>query len=519
MLSERPITSESSAKPVLGGLSGTVVPKKGSAESERIRPELNIEKWPMLWRPSRSTKAAAVRTGEREFTQKDGTHIRARVEVGFSHLGVLTTEDQKTYYALVKQWELSGRSAQQTFFSIRRLARVLRKKWGTNVITAITGSLRRLRATPITWENAYFDGRRRTTLEEVNTLTILSELKIVRRKVDGRVTKEAGYFRFNDFTLGNLLIDHTKPVLFETILKFRSDLAQLLYTHLDLIMSDKHRYERRTRELFIDLGLQGTEYDRIYERKRALMMALRELQGVSLTTGVIASIAVERTQDKKDYKLSVLKEAQRTKQHKVHESAHVGWSVPQRATVELNTDEAALALVSRFHKLFHQAVPKYPSSKELTQAASLVALYGFDRAQSIVSFAHDAARATNYAPQTFGGILQYTARAIAAFDESRRRENAKRQEHAEAKDRSTYEALQGEIEKKHRVEAEARLTALPPDEFAALRAEVCADLRLRSLWLPQDESAAVFQRIVHRKMLAEFMRRNDKPDGPTPYLS
>jgi hypothetical protein len=283
-----------------------------------------------MWRPSRSPNAPAVRVLEREHKLKDGTRVRARVELGFTHLGELTTEDQRTYYALVKQWELSGRSPEQTFFSVRGLAQFLRKKWGTNVITAVTGSLRRLRTTPITWENAYFDGGRRETLEEIDTFSILSELKIVRKKVDGHVTKEAGYFRFNDFTLRNLINHHTKPVLFETILRFRSDIAQLLYTHLDLIMADKRAYERRVRELFEDLGLHGSEYQRVYERKRLLTNAIAELRGVPFTTGVITGIAIERTQDKKDYKLVVAKGAACSSRLKSERPAQVGEWQPAR---------------------------------------------------------------------------------------------------------------------------------------------------------------------------------------------
>src|ERR1039457_6102413 len=211
---------------------------KNTTPSDLIRPELNIEKWAGLWRPAHDATPAKVRVLEREYRGRGGVLQKAKVEIGFSHLGGLTTEDQKTYYALVKQWENAQRTPRQVFFSMRGLARILHKKWGTNVIDAITASLRRLRATPITWENAYFDAASRETLEQVDTLNILSELKIVRRKIDGRVTKEAGYFRFNDFTIKNLLINHTKPVLFEAILRFRTDLAQLLYTQLDLILAD-----------------------------------------------------------------------------------------------------------------------------------------------------------------------------------------------------------------------------------------------------------------------------------------
>src|ERR1017187_6032988 len=227
---------------------------KNKTSSDLIRTELNIEKWAGLWPPAHDATPAKVRILEREYGGRDGFLHKAKVEIGFSHLGGLTTEDQKTYYALVKQWENAERTPRQVFFSMRGLARILHKKWGTNVIDATTASLRRLRATPITWENAYFDAGSRETLEQVDTLNILSELKIVRRKEDGRVTKEAGYFRFNDFTLKNLLTNHTKPVLFETILDFRTDLAQLLYTHLDLIMADKRFFDRRTRDLCVDVG-------------------------------------------------------------------------------------------------------------------------------------------------------------------------------------------------------------------------------------------------------------------------
>ena len=348
---------------------------------DHIRPELNIEKWPGMWRPSRSKRVPLVRVLEREYGAYGGARVHASVEVGFTHLGELTTEDQKTYYALVKQWEASGEGAQQTFFSIRGLARFLHKQWGTNVITAITDSLRRLRATPITWQNAYFDTGSHETLEEINTFNVLSELKIVRRKVDGTVTKEAGYFRFNDLTLKNLLNHHTKPVLFETILRFRSDLAQLLYTHLDLIMADKRHYARRTRELFADLGLCGRDYVRLYERKRALAGAIAELRGVSLTTGVITAIGIEKTHDKTDYKLTVSKGSNLFKQAEIREPRPKRGMGSQEFPAPISTAAAeAEELVRYFHRLFHNLTQIYPQSKEISHATTLIAQHGVSTA-------------------------------------------------------------------------------------------------------------------------------------------
>lgn len=481
--------------------------KQGSQAPERIRPELNIEKWPAMWSPTHSPRSPIARTLNREHTIADGTRVRARVEVGFSHLGELTTDDQKTYYALVKQWEASGRSPQQTFFSIRGLARYLHKKWGTNVITAVTASLRRLRATPITWENAYVDGSHRRTLEQIDTFNILSELKIVRKKVDGHVTKEAGYYRFNDFSLNNLLNRHTKPVLLETILGFRSGLAQLLYSHLDLIMADKRHYERRTRELCEDLGLRGSEYQRVYERRRVFTKAITELRGVNLTTGMIADIGIETTQDGKDYKLTVSKSSHRSKLAEATERASVGGvPAPDLTTPSQSFSSQARELVRHFHRTFHNVIPAYEQSKEIAHATTLVAQHGFERAKYIIDYAHVAAAKTNYTPQTLGGILQYTSRAVGAYDEVLRKNEAATGEREQAKTRAGFEALQLELAEQRWKDAEERLAKLPPQEHDALRARVKDDL-LRSYWLNHDEASAVFQRVLHRQMVSELMRQ------------
>ena len=115
--------------------------------------------------------------------------------MGFTDEGNLTTEDQKTYYGLIKQWEDTGRTSAQAFDSIRGLSRILQKKWGTNVIDAITGSLRRLRTTPFTWTNSYHDGASGETVREIDMLNILSELKIVQTEHhgDGESAGEAAY--------------------------------------------------------------------------------------------------------------------------------------------------------------------------------------------------------------------------------------------------------------------------------------------------------------------------------------
>jgi hypothetical protein len=473
-----------------------------------VRSELNIEKWPGMWKPAKSKNRPAVRVLERDIALPGGGRMTARVELGFTHLGELTTEDQRTYYALVKQWEISGRPKEQTFFSIRGLARFLNKKWGTNVVDAVTQSLRRLRATPFTWQNAYRDGVSKDTLEVIDTFSILSELKIIRQKTDGHVSKEAGYFRFNDFITRNLLARHTKPVLFETILKFQSEVAQLVYSHVDLLMADKRHYERRSRELFENLGLKGKEYARLYERKRILARALEELQGVPLTTGVVASATIEKTQDKKDYKVVFVK-ANALFGKPLTQGASRGEVIALPPNSKSLIDLQAEELVVHFHKLFHKVSRVYPQSKEVNQAISLIASHGVEQARYIVDFSHRAAAQTNYAPQTLGGILQYTSQAVAAYEANQREIEESSRNKAQAANRRKWEELQKRVDEARRDEARAKLDRMPDEDRKALYERVKRDLVARRPWLtPQSNSARssqFFERLVRSAMVDELI--------------
>src|SRR5512135_287744 len=273
---------------------------------EKIRPELNIEKW-SFWQPANSRAALRARVIEREIPLDTDKTFVARLQMSPTVEGTLTTEDQRVYYALVKLWQEKGQSVSFTPFSLQRLAKILGKRWGKKTRQLLVASLRRLRGTLFVWEKAYIDGSNGSRLGLLDTFNILSELKIARREQDGHVTSEAAYFRFHEAIIKNLRADHTKPVLFDVVLSFKSDISQILYTHLDLILSDKMSYERRTKELFEDLGLEGKAYKNLSNRKQKLEPALTELRGKPLTTGTITTAKLEPTKDGADYKLVVRK--------------------------------------------------------------------------------------------------------------------------------------------------------------------------------------------------------------------
>lgn len=391
---------------------------------EKIRPELNLEKW-AIWELARSKGRAEVKILERQITGPDGSKLTARVKRGITDLGTTTTEDQKIYYALTKIFEESGRREGPTAFSLRQIAKVLKKNWGTNVITSITNSLLRLRQTPFTWNNSYYDSTTGQTIKLLDTFNILSELKLSERDQQGGSKSATAIFRFNNFIEKNLVANHTKPLFLDAVLNFKSDLAQLLYTHLDMIMADKFHYERRTKELFEDLGLRGKAYKNLSDRKRQLQKALQEIAGVQISTGVITVAMLEKAKDGPDYKVVLKKDgspdaAERTHKETQNKNGVMGDGGTTKSETAESLGEGEVIdevreLVLYFYLVFHNVEKASPSKKELEHARDLVAKHGFDRAKYVVDYSVKEAPKTKYSPAVFGGIMQYEGSAVAEY--------------------------------------------------------------------------------------------------------
>ena len=387
---------------------------------DKIRAELNIEKWPAIWNPTHSKLHSKERTQPRTLAREtngpDGTKTLSQVVINpIAHLGDLTTDDQRTLYALIKHWEERGKPAHETPFSIRHVAKLLHKKgWGTNVIDAVTGSLERLRGTLLVWTRSYRSKDERIEDRETVYINILSKLKIIRRKVDGHVTTEAGYFQFDDNILKNLLSNYTKPFLFDVFIDIKGEIALKLYSYLDLIMADKNRFERCTKELFEDIGLKGTSYRSPSKRKQNLQKAFEELTGILLTTGVLKSATIERTKDGKDFK-AVFQKVPRVALEDAEPATRFTSPVvindysKQKDSLTLQAEE----LVRHFYKVFHKVDAHVPQSKETGQAVTLISQHGFKEARHVIEFARAEAEKTNFQIQHFGAVLSYTSRALS----------------------------------------------------------------------------------------------------------
>jgi hypothetical protein len=272
-----------------------------------IRPELNLEQW-LLWQPANARDKEGkpvlqAKVLEKEIDLPNGQRVIARVTADFSSFGALTTEDQKTLYALVKTWEEKGEDFfKPTYFSVTQLLQTLKRKRGGNSVPALIKSLRRLRSNHVHLEHSFLDaesGERVTTIED--PITILSELKVVSRGKNGKPVRDEGYFKFHPLILKNLAANFRKPVLIDVVLSLKNDVAQLIYSYVDRQLTFNTKHKIRSENLFQEIGLERKAYKYASQRKQTLDRTLSELTGKRLSSGgTIKRAALEPTKDKKD---------------------------------------------------------------------------------------------------------------------------------------------------------------------------------------------------------------------------
>ena len=428
--------------------------------TRKIRAELNLEQW-SIWQPSNSNREAKPRILKREIETPNGKLV-AEVEITASHRGTLTTEDQKTYYALIEHHQKNKRQDNIVYFSLRSLSKSLAKKWGSRTIETLTDSLARLRANTLVWRNSYHNSESGRTDDTLDFFNIITDLKIITAKDGAHITRAEGYFKLNDAIIANLERNLSKPVLLDVVLSFKSEVAQILYTQLDRILSrDITSYKKRTKELFEDLGLEGKKYIYPAGRKQTLEPAIAEIENAPLSNGLtIASVKLEKTADGKDYKLVAKRGRAKAKfatleprSSEGQENPHSKEERPLESRTEAKTEPAeanqqGFELIAYFYQVFFGAdkPTAKPAQKHRDLADAIVSQHGEAVSRYVVEFAKAEAEKTNFQIATFGAIANYVDRAVAGYTlqqaEIKRQQEREREEKKNRADERKWQERQ-----------------------------------------------------------------------------
>lgn len=321
-----------------------------------VRPERNIDRLPAIWAPSngraKADTKAKVKTIDFDM-DLNGKRVRAQLVIlpGTMYVQpskkkmrpqaekkklvhvLLTTFDQRVFLVLIKIWEEDKKKDVHIFFSMREIARELGLKWGGETQRLIEESLYRLNLVTLDWQKSFIMKNGKTIeIASAEPTHIITELKIVKRKEDGKVVKEKGYFQFHSSIVNNLKAAYTRPVRLDIVCSFSSHVAQLIYTLIDREMyGDAAKvFQMRSENLFRVLGLTGQRYRYKSTRVEVLDPALKELTGKPLSSGEVITFAgLKETVDGKDFNAIIKKGP-----HKLMLCAATDNSQPQERTPE-----------------------------------------------------------------------------------------------------------------------------------------------------------------------------------------
>jgi hypothetical protein len=119
--------------------------------------------------------------------------------------------------------------------------------------------------------------------------------------------------RLNSDLVDNMLAGFVRPLNYEAMRQISNDSALNLYTRIDLYLSKKSRWERRSEALFREeLGLLGKRYEKRFARHAKLKQLVEQIDNVDLCHGRL-KVWIEETKDRKDYKLVALKISRKPK--------------------------------------------------------------------------------------------------------------------------------------------------------------------------------------------------------------
>ena len=407
-----------------------------------VRRELNLD-FGQFFYPQETRKVFVSRLFLSELTDEDGNKRIIKAEVSFhpKH-GTLTTFDERVFYVLFAFWQEQGKP-ETVYFSEREIARQLNVKWGGESARRISESLTRLRLVGIEWNGSFFHKLSNRLISISNPFTILSHLKTFTTKDEG-IGSQVAEFSFDKRVVDNLNSNYSRPILLETVLSFRSPLAQALYTYLEPKLYGTSHYNRTSAGLFIDdLGLVGTTYKQKKVRVQAIKRAQEELIGKRFYYDE-AITKIEIVNNKQDaifhaYRSGAPKlkgqiieipheeearEEPKRKKSQNYEQDYLNSKSTKKPSKNQKTEpqafQEAYKLLQYFTDNFYEQKQQKFSKNDIIKAQEIIAKHGLERGKFFITFSKTEAAKTNYKPKHIQGIIKYLDAAVAEYERLQR---------------------------------------------------------------------------------------------------
>ncbi len=265
------------------------------------RNEFNLEKWSGFIFPHARTKDLDKRrTIEYEVDTEEGTEMRSLSITPLAGEKAYTNRTYTTLLALIIWWHQHPTSDGNFKVHLSDLARIKGIATKGKNLSNIYEDLDRLDGTRMDWDSSFLDEYGTPqTFNKIHIITGLSGKSREKNRANRYITGT-----FTPPFLRNLVAGKTNPKNLTSILTIRSEIGQVLFRYIDTKIYKKVRYEKRSKALFADLGLDSSdEYNKISRRKRTLERVIPAIDKLTLTTGHLLRIKLEPTSDGKDVKV------------------------------------------------------------------------------------------------------------------------------------------------------------------------------------------------------------------------
>jgi hypothetical protein len=340
-------------------------PHKRELPPELIRPELNIERHAdFIFVPAHSKKVRQTRRREGYLHLHDGRKERSFLEITPLQGGKTpTTTTRKIYLALQKICEErkhgGGLTKDGSFaVSSREIMRTAKLLICGKNNQKVQDELHTLRSCFFRWENVFI-APSGEIFQALETTNILDKCRYITRKEREKTDDQyhaIHIIRFAEYIRNNLDSNKTKPLHYETVMSIKGEFSLMLYTRLDIFLSDKDKYERKSQSLFADLHFDDEpRYQYPSQRKEVLEKAIKELHGKRISTGTLGLI-LSKTKDGSDWKITARRlyplAIDRKKANDGQDRA------PKRRFTATNPPERIELLEEDLHQILHPSTPE-----------------------------------------------------------------------------------------------------------------------------------------------------------------
>ena len=212
-----------------------------------------------------------------------------------------THQTYKILLALFDLWHEQRSADGALTCSLRDVCSRLHIKMTGKAAQAIVKELDVIRGAYLSWKFSFINDRGEG--QSLRPMNILEDFQYDEWTPKAEKFKSRVYIKFNKNIQRNLEANKTKPINLSVLRAIKGEIASVLYTRLDIILSTRDRYERSTKGVFSDLQLDSKKYRYPSRRKAKLIPIVNELDGKRLSTGHVLSLSLEKTVDHKDWKL------------------------------------------------------------------------------------------------------------------------------------------------------------------------------------------------------------------------